>query len=256
MHKHMKTIVISQPLFLPWRGFFELRKLPDIFVYYDDVQYPQGKHLMSRVKIKNLKDFSWLTVPIKRHSDTLIKDVLIDNSQEWRKKHLSLFKESYGRAPYFDDSFVLLERLYQEEFDHLCELTIKSTEEISNYLGFGGSYLRTSNFNIKKVENKSEHVINMIKFFGADTILSAWGALRFYDFTLFEKNNIRVEFVKYSNDPYPQIHGGFDPYVSVIDLIANCGKECAQYIRVGTEYWESFIKTHEAVEYLKKGGKS
>jgi len=207
---------------------------------------------LSRIKIRTAKEDFWLSVPIKRDSETLIKDVLVDNGQDWKARHLSLFGEHYRKAPYFSESLALLKTLYEADYERLCDLTIRSTEIIHEYFGYESHYLKTSDFPIAKSSNKSEHVIEMVKYFGADTILSAWGALKFYDFDLFERNGVRVEFIKYSNDAYPQIHGDFHLHVSVLDLIANCGKGGRQFLSAGTEYWPSFIKTPEAEAYLNK----
>jgi hypothetical protein len=48
----------------------------------------------------------------------------------------------------------------------------------------------------------------------------------------------------YRLDPYPQLHGDFTPYVSALDLIANCGVSGRDRIRSGTLYWKEFV-SHE-----------
>ena len=40
---------------------------------------------------------------------------------------------------------------------------------------------------------------------------------------------------------YPQQHGDFIPYVSALDLIANCGKGGIDYINGDTLPWKEFI---------------
>ena len=47
-----RTLVVSQPMFLPWVGLFEQVRLADVFIHYDDVQLPQGGNFMSRVQLK------------------------------------------------------------------------------------------------------------------------------------------------------------------------------------------------------------
>ena len=44
------NLVVSQPMFLPWIGLFEQVRLADRFIHYDDVQLPQGRSFISRVK--------------------------------------------------------------------------------------------------------------------------------------------------------------------------------------------------------------
>ena len=62
----MKTVVVSQPMFLPWIGIFEQVSIADLFVHYDDVQFPQGRSFSSRVQVKAEQGCRWLTVPVRR----------------------------------------------------------------------------------------------------------------------------------------------------------------------------------------------
>ena len=46
----------------------------------------------------------------------------------------------------------------------------------------------------------------------------------------FEAAGIGVEFVTYSYPEYPQLHGAFEPAVTILDLIFNTGPEAPKYI--------------------------
>ena len=59
-------VSIHQPNYLPWLGYFDKIKQSDIFVVFDDVQFPRGKkHFGHRNQIKTNTGKKWLTVPIK-----------------------------------------------------------------------------------------------------------------------------------------------------------------------------------------------
>jgi len=53
---------------------------------------------------------------------------------------------------------------------------------------------------------------------------------------------VRVEYMDYAKREYPQLHGAFTPYVSALDLAANCGPEGREVIDSGTIYWKDFMK--------------
>jgi len=59
--------------------------------------------------------------------------------------------------------------------------------------------------------------------------------------SLFEENDIRVEYMAYKRVPYQQQHGDFTPYVSILDLIANMGREGSMIICSHTQYWKEFL---------------
>jgi hypothetical protein len=44
----------------------------------------------------------------------------------------------------------------------------------------------------------------------------------------------------YRRTPYPQLHGAFNPHVSILDLIANTGHAGIEYIHSQTVDWKEF----------------
>jgi hypothetical protein len=47
--------------------------------------------------------------------------------------------------------------------------------------------------------------------------------------------------MEYERRPYQQLHRSFDPHVSILDLIANCGQAGRQYIASSTIDWREFL---------------
>src|SRR5258708_29729829 len=97
----MTTLVVLQPGYLPWLGYFDLLKKADVFVHYDDVQF--DKHgWRNRNRVKGPKGAVWLTVPALHggRGPQSILDVEIDNRQRWRRKQLSTLDHLYSRAPF------------------------------------------------------------------------------------------------------------------------------------------------------------
>ena len=45
------NIVISQPMYFPWMGFFQQIAIADVFIFYSDVQFSKGS-FTNRVQIK------------------------------------------------------------------------------------------------------------------------------------------------------------------------------------------------------------
>lgn len=228
-------------MFLPWRGLFEQIALSDIFVHYDDVQYPLGRSFMNRVQVKTPNGIQWLSVPIlkKNQGIQLIKDVIIDDTREWRALHRKILKHMYGKAPFYEEMISLLESIYCQEITLLSELNIRAIERISDYLGISTEFARSSE--LKTTSHSSEKLLEIIKKLGGDTYITGHGALNYLNYDLFESNNIRVEYIDYENLPYPQMYGEFNPYVSILDLIANVGDQSIEYFNSPIKYWRDFI---------------
>ena len=57
------NVVILQPSYIPWRGYFHQIQKADLFVFYDDAQYDRlGWRNCNRVKTRN--GVLWLTIPV------------------------------------------------------------------------------------------------------------------------------------------------------------------------------------------------
>jgi len=57
------NVVIPQPSYIPWRGYFDQIRRADLFVFYDDIQY--DKHgWRNRNQLKTHQGKQWLTIPV------------------------------------------------------------------------------------------------------------------------------------------------------------------------------------------------
>jgi hypothetical protein len=69
---------------------------------------------------------------------------------------------------------------------------------------------------------------------GADCYLSGPSAKAYFDEALFAAAGIEVEWMSYEGYPgYPQLYGGFEAGVSVLDLIFNVGPDALRYLHAG-----------------------
>jgi hypothetical protein len=67
------------------------------------------------------------------------------------------------------------------------------------------------------------------------------------DHEKFDAVGARVNYLDYQKHPYPQQHGLFTPYVSALDLIANCGPDGRDVLCSKAVYWKSFLTRYEEV---------
>jgi WbqC-like protein family len=236
-------IVISQPMYFPWVGMFEQIRLCDIYVHYDDVQFSKGS-FTNRVQIKTNSPtgFNWLTVPLKKFKLGVdINQVEIDNTRNWQYQHLELLNQAYRNAPYQMEMIDLVIQLFDTQLLTISELSKKSMELIIDYfdLAINKKFHVSSEFKIPG--NSSERVYQVAKYFSGDLYITGHGARKYLDHLLFEENGISVRYMDYLKLPYPQQHGNFNPHVSILDLIANVGKEGIEYLASPTKHWRDFM---------------
>src|SRR5258705_7155218 len=125
-------LVLTQPMFLPWRGLIEQAAACDVLVFYDDVQLPlgggRGRGFLTRVQIKALNGPAWLSLPVDRAGKgrQLIRDAVIAGD-DWRAQHLGRIQQAYGQAPFFKwtmDNVVM--PVYRTDTASLCDLCVHS----------------------------------------------------------------------------------------------------------------------------------
>jgi phosphoribosyl-AMP cyclohydrolase len=239
----MKKIVISQPMFFPWIGMLEQIRLADVFVYYDDVQFSKGS-FTNRVQIKTPQGIKWLTVPVNVRLGENINQVKLNGTDDWKKSHLSLLSQTYETADFISDMQELVGKVYARSFNNISELSVASMEALCEYFSIGMKtyFVKSSDLNIKG--SSSGRVFDIVKHFGGDVYITGHGAKNYLDHDLFEKNDIRVEYIDYEKKSYQQLYGEFTPFVSALDLVANAGKQGKEVICSKSIYWKDFLEKY------------
>lgn len=224
-------------MFFPWVGLLEQVRLADIFVHYDDVQFSKGS-FVNRVQIKTPQGMRWMTIPlVDVHLGQRIKDVKVAPPIQWRDAHLRLLKSSFSGAPFEGDALQLAECVFSSGCRNLGELVRRSVLALVNYFGLD----KTTRFvDVESLDCpgvSSERVLSVVQKVQGDVYVTGHGAARYLDHESFDAAGIRVEYINYQCRPYPQLHGEFVPFVSGLDLVANCGKSGVEYICSDTVFW-------------------
>ena len=217
-------LVIHQPNFLPYVGFFHKLSLADTFVMMDNTQY--DKKFTNRNKIKIPDGWSWLTVPInKEHKFLPNKLVEINNKENWKEMHWKKITRSYTNSKFFKKNYKsFFEEVYKKEWKFLFELNSELLRQIIDWLGLKIQIIKESELNING--NSTERLVNVCKELGAETYVSGVGGKEYMNEKLFQKNNIKIEYQKFQCPTYTQIFGGdFIPNLSIIDLLFNNGSK-------------------------------
>ena len=77
---------------------------------------------------------------------------------------------------------------------------------------------------------KTERLVEICRHFGADSFLEGDAGKSYIDDSLFTNAGITLEYQHYHHPTYQQLHGEFIPYLSVVDLLFNHGKESRQIV--------------------------
>lgn len=224
--------VVLQPSYIPWRGFFHLIQKADIFVFYDDVQY--DKHgWRNRNRIKSSTGPIWLTIPVAARGvqsrSIPIKDVKTVIETKWNEKHLRSLIQCYAKAPYIDLYTPLLESFYTKRPESLADFTIDFTITLARELGITHTkFLRSSS--LPHAGEKTDRLISILKNLGARHYISGPSAHTYLEPEKFSAANISLEYIHYNYPEYPQLHGSFEPQLSILDLLFMVGPDASKFI--------------------------
>jgi len=226
-------VSVHQPHYLPWLGYFDKIARSDVFVILDNVQYKKREY-QNRNRIRTADGVKWLTVPVNTRGKyyQTTGEVEIDNSEDWRSIHLRTLELNYRRAPHFDDCFRELADLYnQKEWLLLADLNISMLRLFMKKLGIDVPIRFETELKVEGL--KTERIINICRALGADTYLSGSGAREYLDETAFAESGLGLEYQSYEHPVYPQLQGGFEPYMALVDLLFNAGGGSLDIIRTG-----------------------
>ena len=225
-------LTAHQPVYLPWLGLFHKIALAEQFCIFDIAQY-QKKDFNNRNKIKTHTGPIWLSVPVesKDHfSKTLAQIRIINNG--WNRKHFTSIDLAYRRAPYYREYIGELEEiLVARTYDHLADLNRATLEFGLRALNIKTPMVTATDFEFRG--QKSDLVLDMCKQLGANTYIFGAQGRNYADVAAFAAAGIDARFQDYQHPTYPQQHGAFEPYMSVIDLLFNVGPESANFLMSG-----------------------
>lgn len=218
-----------QSAFIPWRGYFDFIASVDIFVFLDDVQFSKGGW-RNRNKIKTPTGAEWISVPVKhRELAKLIIETPIDESRNWRRKHLGTWSANYSSAPYFDDAMSLLEFVWNGQYETISQLNVELTRDICRYLDITTPLIMSTE--LKLEGEKTGRLIDLMKKLHGTRYLSGPSADAYLDKNEFRSNGFSLEYKTYDYLEYPQQWGAFEGAVTILDLIANCGPNSKNYLK-------------------------
>jgi hypothetical protein len=226
-----KKVAILQSNYIPWKGYFDIINMVDVFVIYDDVQYTK-RDWRNRNIIKTANGLSWLTVPVEvkgRYSQKINEVIVSDN--RWIEKHLKSLKINYSKSAYFKLYNTIIENIYYNSpKKNLAEINFHFLKSIMNILGIQTEIKFSTELEV--TGEKTERLVKICKKLDADVYLSGPVAKNYMQIDEFTKENIKVEWMDYSSYPeYNQLFPPFEHKVTILDLIFNEGPNVPKFMK-------------------------
>ncbi len=221
-------VCIHQPTYLPWLGFFHKLSISDTWIVLDDCQLTRQSWI-SRVHVKGANGRVLLSVPVRyRFGDQApLRDIRIDDSHGWRRKHEATLRQAYGRSPHFAAIEPLLEITFGRRHEFLADLDLAGIEWLGATLGVAPRRCASTTLGLAHLTG-SERLAALTRAVGGDTYVSGRGSDEYLEPGVFAAAGVALEYQDFVAMPYPQAGGGeFLPGLSALDAIASVGVEAA-----------------------------
>ncbi|MCX5830466.1 MAG: WbqC family protein [Deltaproteobacteria bacterium] len=217
-------IGIMQPYFFPYIGYFQLIKAVDVFVVYDNIKYTKKGWINRNRMLQNGKDVMF-SLPLKSGSDFLDVRERELATEFNRDKLLNQFKDAYHRAPYFEQTFPLVEQIVRNEELNLFRFLHYSLAKTCEHLGITTEIRASSDIGIDHDLKSQDKVLALCAAVGANTYLNPIGGVELYDKGRFMGEGIDLHFLKTDEFSYSQFGNGFIPWLSILDVMMFNSKE-------------------------------
>lgn len=198
-------ISIHQPNFMPWMGYFKKIANSDTFVILDNVQSSKNSYLNRNIFSANQsKNTFWMSIPVsKKMYKKEIQNVFsIDN--RWINKHLKYFQNEHNKTSekfFLSDIKKIYESNKKKKVINISDFNLELIKIICKYLDIHTNIVVASKINFDfSAFQKQDLVIEIIKYFNADTYISGTGAIQYQEENYFHENNINLTYNKVNKE--------------------------------------------------------
>jgi WbqC-like protein len=196
-----RHVVVMQPYFFPYAGYFRLLYLANHFVILDCVQFPR-RGRVHRTQVNGPSGaVEWLTLPLaKQRRDVLIRDLVFAPGArallDARLNRHTWLAEAGGEAG---------ERLRAYLYGPLgsvIDYLEAGLRLVADLLGLDPSFCRSSTLGLPPTLRSQQRIIAAVKALGGTHYLNAPGGRGLYDPKQFTKAGLTLSFLTPYRGPY------------------------------------------------------
>ena len=187
-----------------------------------------------------------LTIPTNHNTSLAMKDIRISDHANWRHVHWNALLSAYGESPFFeyyqDDIRPFYEKKYEFLFDFNMEITEKMIEllDIRPKISVTNEYIQSEELKVKSIESeelkvKSEEFNGLAnhKVQSSNLKVQSKEVQSIVDFREAIRPKKPLPDAEFESRRYYQVYEqkfGFQPNMSILDLLFNEGNEAIFYL--------------------------
>ncbi len=209
-----------QPYLLPYIGYFQLINAVDKFVLHDDVQYiKRGWINRNRILLNGNEYLFTLSINKDPFHFNINQRHYNDAVGLQRKKLLNAIRRAYSKAPFYNVVMNLLVDIFADQERNVSTMITNSLKSVCLYIGIKPHFYLSSELAKNNSLSGEERVLDVNKCMGSDNYINLIGGFELYSKEKFEKNYIKLNFLKTKEITYKQFSNDFVPNLSIIDVL-------------------------------------
>ena len=216
-------VAVRPPEYFPGLAYAALMAHAVQFVMADTFQYSR-QSFQNRTRVRNSQGGQWVTVPLKggQHGRPQLT-TRIRQVAAWRKRHWKAFLYNYSRTPFFAHYEAAMADFFASEYTHLAEITCASVMLTHRLLSLRSKLVRAS-----ALAGQPTTMQSVLRSFPENTVLLP-SSSACIDRPLVPGARI----LRYTHPTYRQAFEGFEPGMTVLDLLFNYGPESLAVLQSG-----------------------
>ena len=230
----MITALLSTTYFGPVQWYQKLNRFDTIYIERCESFVKQTYR--NRCVIATTNGLQTLSIPVEHtqekgeDSSRLITDIRISNHGNWRHLHWNALMSAYGDSPFFDYYVDDLKPFFEDRWENLFDFNMAITHKMCELLDihpniqFTEKYVATSVSSVSSVSRVTSPLSPSCPLTPSSNIPDFRASIR-------PKNPIPDE--TFTPQTYYQVYQkkwGFQPNLSILDLLFNMGNESILYL--------------------------
>ena len=220
-----RKIAVMQPYLFPYAGYYRLMAVSDIFVIYDDVQFPRRGRVHRCEMPGPGSERSWLTLPLRpQPRETLISDLAFADHAR------ASFDARLTAYPWLSHGDSLIAGLVRDHLfgplDGVADFLEDGLRLVAGALELPARIVRSSTFDLPAHLRGQDRIMAIVQALGGDTYINAPGGRMLYDDEVFRGAGVGLKFLPDYAGRYryilPALMGG-DLIGLRQDIMATCG---------------------------------
>ncbi|WP_374691552.1 WbqC family protein [Accumulibacter sp.] len=221
-------LAIMQPYFMPYIGYWQLIAAVDRMIVLDDVAFIR-RGWINRNRILVAGAPHRFSLPLRQASQNRpINEIELASDPSWWQRFRSTLAQSYRRAPFYEETQAFLEPIVSNGRGPLLPFLLRSISTVATHLEIDTPVLTSSAIDPERRSRGQERILALCANTGAAEYLNLPGGRALYDPVLFRQSGTELRFLVPRERPYPQIGGGWSPWLSIIDLLMHLGRQATR----------------------------